>query len=135
VFSYSPRQGTEAATMLRDDVPPQVKAERRRRLHEVEKEVAQRYHRSLIGRVLDVLVEGGDDRRPGSAHGTSCRYAPVSFPGHAPALVRRRVLVRVVGVEDGVLVGEPEPGALEVVARPRDAVGRKMALPLIDVRE
>jgi threonylcarbamoyladenosine tRNA methylthiotransferase MtaB len=115
VFSYSPRAGTTAAS-LRDDVPPGVKAQRRRHLHEIERELASGYHRSLLGRVLDVLVEGPDPRRPGYARGTSCRYAPVSFPGHAPALIRRRVPVRVREVADDVLLGEPQP--IEVAQTP-----------------
>jgi threonylcarbamoyladenosine tRNA methylthiotransferase MtaB len=110
VFSYSPRQGTEAAA-LRDDVPPQVKKQRRERLLEIEKDLAHLNCHSLLGRVLDVLVEGGDDARPGHARGTACRYVTVSFPGHAPALIRRRVPVRALRVEDGVIVGEPEAGA------------------------
>ncbi len=107
VFSYSPRAGTAAASVP-DDVPPAVKAQRRQQLHEIEREMAAAYHGSLVGRVLDVLVEGPDPQRPGHARGTSCRYAPVSFPGHAPALIRRRVPVRVTAIAEGVLVGEPE---------------------------
>jgi threonylcarbamoyladenosine tRNA methylthiotransferase MtaB len=117
VFSYSPREGTPAAS-LRDDVPPQVKARRREALLALETELAQRYYSGLVGRTLDVLVEGADARRPGHARGTSCRYAPVSFPGHAAALVRRRVPVRVLRVEDGTLVGEPEAPAATRVALP-----------------
>jgi threonylcarbamoyladenosine tRNA methylthiotransferase MtaB len=108
VFSYSPRAGTAAAA-LRDDVPPAIKAARRRQLREIEREQAAAYHRRLLGRELDVLVEGADPHRSGHALGTSCRYAPVSFPGHAPALIRRRVPVKIVAVADGVLLGEPEP--------------------------
>src|SRR4029077_17582743 len=59
VFSYSPRQGTPAAS-LRDTVPPPVVQERRRRLLEIEQELAEAYYRSLLGRRLDVLVEGVD---------------------------------------------------------------------------
>jgi threonylcarbamoyladenosine tRNA methylthiotransferase MtaB len=129
VFSYSPRAGTQAARQ-RDDVPPAVKAERRRRLHEIERELSDRYYRRLVGRVLDVLVEGRDEARPGHARGTSCRYASVSFPGFAPALVRRRVPVRAVRVEGSVLVGEPEPGSLDEV-RP-EARPRRLALPVLD---
>jgi threonylcarbamoyladenosine tRNA methylthiotransferase MtaB len=110
VFSWSPRQGTPAA-LLRDDVPPAAKARRRERLHQMEREQAEAYHRSLLGRELDVLVEGPDPRRPGHARGTSCRYAPVSFRGHAPALIRLRVPVKAVGVQDGVILGEPVEGA------------------------
>src|SRR5262249_50408333 len=108
VFSYSRRDGTEAAS-LRETVPAAVVAERRERLLQIERELADAYWRALIGRRLDVLVEGADPFRPGYARGTSCRYAPVTFPGHAPALMRRRVPVRAVGVADGVILGEPEP--------------------------
>jgi threonylcarbamoyladenosine tRNA methylthiotransferase MtaB len=127
VFSYSLRSGTAAAS-LPDDVPPEVKAERRQRLHEIEREVAAAYHRSLLGRVLDVLVEGPDPHRPGFSRGTSCRYAPVSFPGHAPALIRRRVPVRVTSVAGGVLSGEPEPIVEDV---PLGDVRRRIALPIL----
>jgi threonylcarbamoyladenosine tRNA methylthiotransferase MtaB len=108
VFSYSPRQGTAAAE-LPETIPPAVVAERRERLLLLEAELAGSYHRSLIGRRLEVLVEGADPRRPGFVRGTSCRYAPVVFRGHAPALVRRRVAVRAVAAADGVVLGEPEP--------------------------
>ncbi len=117
VFSYSPREGT-AAAQLRDSVPPAVKSARREQLRELECELAERYQRRLLGRVLDVLVEGGDGPRPGHARGTSCRYAPVVFPGPAPALMRRRVPVRALRVEGGVIVGAPE-ALPEAADRPR----------------
>jgi threonylcarbamoyladenosine tRNA methylthiotransferase MtaB len=108
VFSYSPRQGTPAAR-LGQIVPPAVVDRRRERLRELERELAEDYQRGLLGRRLDVLVEGDDPRRPGWVRGTSCRSVAVAFPGHAPALIRRRVPVRAVAVADGVLLGEPEP--------------------------
>jgi threonylcarbamoyladenosine tRNA methylthiotransferase MtaB len=108
VFSYSPRRGTPAAS-LPGAVPPQVVDERRERIRELERTLADDYGRSLLGRRLDVLVEGADPRWPGHVRGTSCRGVPVLFPGHAPALVRRRVLVRAARLVDGLLIGEPEP--------------------------
>jgi threonylcarbamoyladenosine tRNA methylthiotransferase MtaB len=108
VFSFSPRSGTPAAE-LPDRVPPAVVAERRQRLRELERETAGAYFRSLLGRPLDVLVEGADPDTPGHVRGTACRYAPVVFAGHAPALVGRRVPVRAAAVCDGVIVGRPEP--------------------------
>src|SRR5262249_12871898 len=110
VFSYSPRQGTSAA-LLADDVPPPVKAQRRERLRELERELADRYYRSLLRTKLDVLVEGTDSKRPGHVRGTSCRYTSVSFRGHAPALIRRRVPVRVTSVANDGLLGDPESAA------------------------
>jgi threonylcarbamoyladenosine tRNA methylthiotransferase MtaB len=106
VFSYSPRAGTPAA-LLRDAVPPAVMEDRRERLRDLERELTAAYQRRLLGRCLDVLVEGSDPKRAGCVQGTSCRYVPVSFRGHAPALLRRIVPVRVVRVEHGILVGEP----------------------------
>jgi threonylcarbamoyladenosine tRNA methylthiotransferase MtaB len=108
VFSYSPRHGTPAAT-LKETVPPAIVAERRRRLLELEGQLAVGYMQSLIGKRLDVLVEGADPQRQGWARGTSCRQVSVAFRGHAPALLRRRVTVRAVAIAGGVLLGEPEP--------------------------
>jgi threonylcarbamoyladenosine tRNA methylthiotransferase MtaB len=105
VFSYSPRAGTEAANM-RDDVPSQVKAHRRETLHAIEREQTAKYYQRLVGRTLDVLVEGADAQRAGYARGTACRYAPVVFAGDAAGLIRQRVAVRAVAVAEGVIVGE-----------------------------
>jgi threonylcarbamoyladenosine tRNA methylthiotransferase MtaB len=111
IFSYSPRKGTPAAD-LPDRVPPAVVAERRQRLLELERVTANGYIRSLIGRRLDVLVEGEAPQRPGFVQGTSCRYVPVVFEGHAPALLGRRVLVEAEGVAGGLVLARPipEPG-------------------------
>jgi threonylcarbamoyladenosine tRNA methylthiotransferase MtaB len=117
VFSFSPRQGTPAAA-LPGAVPPGVVAERRRRLLNLEGELAAAYFRRLVGRRLDVLVEGADPQRPGHVRGTSCRYAPVTFAGHAPALLARRVPVRAAGVADGILLGRPEPTDVPFPLRP-----------------
>jgi threonylcarbamoyladenosine tRNA methylthiotransferase MtaB len=127
VFSYSPRQGTAAAA-LGDPVPPAIVAERRERLLLLEEELAGAYHRSLIGQKLDVLVEGADPQRPGWVRGTSCRYAPVAFRGHAPALIRRCVPVRAVAAADGVLLGEPEPEENPILPM---SVASRTALPLL----
>src|SRR5262249_14272060 len=50
VFSYSPRQGTAAAAEWADDVPPGVKARRRGRLREIEREQSAAYLHRLVGR-------------------------------------------------------------------------------------
>ena len=108
VFPYSPRAGTSAA-LLPDAVPPAIIKERCARLRALESELTHTYQRRLLGRRLAVLVEGTDPKRPGHVQGTSCRYLPVSFRGHAPALLRKVVPVRATRIEAGVLVGEPEP--------------------------
>ena len=127
VFPFSPRPGLPAAS-LPGRVPPPVVAERRRHLEELERGLAASYYRRLLGRRLDVLVEGSPG--PGLVRGTSCRYAPVVFRGHAPALLGRRVPVRAVAVGDGVLLGEPEPE--EKGAVPRQERRGRIALPLAE---
>ena len=107
VFSYSPRRGTPAAE-LDGRLPPQTIAERRERLRALERELADQYHKKLIGRRLDVLVEGPEPGRPGYVRGTSCRYVPVAFAGQAPSLVGRRVAVKITEAVQGRLLGEPE---------------------------
>jgi threonylcarbamoyladenosine tRNA methylthiotransferase MtaB len=111
IFTYSPRAGTPAAART-DLVPPPIAANRRARLAALEAELAADFGQSLVGRRVDVLVEGADPERPGHAIGTSCRHVPVSFPGHAPALLRRIVPIRVERLEAGRLVGEPVPQPL-----------------------
>jgi threonylcarbamoyladenosine tRNA methylthiotransferase MtaB len=108
VFSYSPRPGTPAADFAQG-VAPAVVNRRREALRKLESELAIGYHRSLIGRPLDVLIEGPDPDRSGRVLGTACRYVPVSLRGHAPALVARRVQVRARDLAGGVVLGESEP--------------------------
>jgi threonylcarbamoyladenosine tRNA methylthiotransferase MtaB len=129
LFSFSPREGTPAAN-LPGKVPPQIVAERRQHLLELERELADAYFRSLIGRRLDVMVEGADPERPGWVRGTSCRYAPVAFEGHAPALTGRRVPVQAMAVSDGLVLGRPEP--LPGLKLPHPGLpNRRIALALV----
>jgi threonylcarbamoyladenosine tRNA methylthiotransferase MtaB len=129
LFGYSAREGTPAAD-LPEAVPPAVIAERRRRLLHLEEELAGAYRRSLVGQTLDVLVEGVDPERPGLVRGTSCRYVPVAFRGHAPALVGRRVPVRAERAAAGLLLSEPLPGPA-TAAPPRPLSAGRVALPLL----
>jgi threonylcarbamoyladenosine tRNA methylthiotransferase MtaB len=108
VFSYSPRRGTEAADYT-ERVAPAVIAGRREALKSLEKELAARYHRELIGRRLDVLVEGADPRRAGHVLGTSCRAAAVSLPGQVDAVLGRRVPVRAIDANAEMVLAHPEP--------------------------
>ncbi len=106
IFSYSPREGTAAAA-LPDRVPPALVRERRLRLLALERELAAAYRRRLLGRTLDVLVEATPAPRPGWVVGTACRYVTVTFEAFAPALLGRRIRVRVEAVVEDLLVGRP----------------------------
>nr|HID14493.1 30S ribosomal protein S12 methylthiotransferase RimO [Anaerolineae bacterium] len=72
VFTYSHEEGT-AAARLEDDVPPEVKEERRERLMEVQQRISLAKNQALVGQKLDVLIEGQGD---GLSVGRSYRDAP-----------------------------------------------------------
>lgn len=58
VFKYSPRPGTAADRNLEDDVSWEVKGERNRELLAVQSEVSLRQKGALVGRSVEILVEG-----------------------------------------------------------------------------
>ena len=81
-FVYSPRQGTEAASML-DQVPEGVKRVRIERLIEVVQRVAEARNRERVGRVEEVLVEGPSRTDASVLRGRTRRNTTVNFAGTA----------------------------------------------------
>jgi threonylcarbamoyladenosine tRNA methylthiotransferase MtaB len=132
VFSWSPRKGTPAAS-LDGRLPPAVIKQRRQFLETLGNQLAEQYQRKLIGQRLDVLVEGSNPRWKGHVMGTSCRYVPVSFEGHLPALLGRRVPVRAVEIVGDDLIGqpEPEPGS-EQLPTLQKSMETRQSLPLVN---
>ncbi|MEM6312734.1 MAG: tRNA (N6-isopentenyl adenosine(37)-C2)-methylthiotransferase MiaB [Planctomycetota bacterium] len=58
IFKYSPRPGTVAIKRFHDDIDDATKKRRNNELLAVQQEVADEVHRALIGRTLEVYVEG-----------------------------------------------------------------------------
>ena len=56
VFPYSARRGTPAARRT-DQVPPMVRKERAARMQALAEELAEAYHRSMLGSAVEVLFE------------------------------------------------------------------------------
>jgi tRNA-2-methylthio-N6-dimethylallyladenosine synthase len=83
-FVFSPRGGTEAATMS-DQVPEEVKAKRIERLIEVVQELAALRNTERVGRVEQVLVEGPSRTDPSILRGRTRRNTTVNFSGAAEA--------------------------------------------------
>jgi tRNA-2-methylthio-N6-dimethylallyladenosine synthase len=81
-FVFSPRRGTEAATMP-DQVSEEVKRERIERLIEVVQRVAAERNRERIGRVEEVLVEGPSRTDAALLRGRTRRNTTVNFAGTA----------------------------------------------------
>ena len=81
-FVYSPRQGTEAAS-LPNQIPEELKRERIERLIEVVQHVAEARNRERVGRVEEVLVEGPSRTDPAFLRGRTRRNTTVVFAGSA----------------------------------------------------
>jgi len=81
-FVYSPRQGTEAATMA-NQVPEELKRERIETLVEVVQRVAEARNRERVGGVEEVLVEGPSRNDPEVLRGRTRRNTTVNFAGTA----------------------------------------------------
>ena len=82
-FVYSPRGGTEAASMD-DQVPDDVKRARMERLVDVVQKVAARRNEARVGLVEEVLVEGPSRTDPTLVRGRTRRNTTVNFVGSAP---------------------------------------------------
>ena len=81
-FVYSPRRGTEAAT-LPDQVPHELQVERMERLVAVIQRRARERAERFIGRTLDVLVEGPSRTDAARLRGRSRHNKVVNFSGAA----------------------------------------------------
>ena len=81
-FVFSPRRGTEAATM-EGQVPHPVKQERMKRLVDLVQARAKERAQRFVGRTLDVLVEGPSRTDPTRLRGRSRHNKAVNFEGTA----------------------------------------------------
>jgi tRNA-2-methylthio-N6-dimethylallyladenosine synthase len=81
-FIYSPRRGTEAAT-LPEQIPHELKVERLERLVEVIQRRAAGRAQRFVGRTLEVLVEGPSRTDPTRLRGRSRHNKVVNFDGLA----------------------------------------------------
>jgi tRNA-2-methylthio-N6-dimethylallyladenosine synthase len=102
-FVFSPRRGTEAAT-LPDQVPHAVKVERMERLVEVVQRRGRDRAQRFVGRTLDVLVEGPSRTDPSRLRGRSRHNKVVNFAGlGSPGEL---VTVRITAATSQTLAGE-----------------------------
>jgi len=105
-FIFSPRDGTEAATMVDQFVPDDVVADRFSRLRLVVERSAVRRHRNRIGRIEEVLVEGPSKRDPAVVSGRTRQNKLVHFRPNVPVRVGSYGLVEITDAAAHHLVGE-----------------------------
>lgn len=80
VFTYSPEEGTPAATMP-GQVPEKVKRARQRELMAIQRKISKARFKSLVGTVQDVLIEGPSAETELLLQGRMASQAP-DIDGH-----------------------------------------------------
>ena len=113
-FIFSPRDGTEAATMTDQFIDPAVVGERFARLRVVVERSALLKHEARIGRVEEVLVEGPSKKDAGLISGRTRQNKLVHFRPTVPVKTGSYGLVEITGAAPHHLRGN----FLELTAEP-----------------
>ncbi|MGI5865257.1 MAG: 30S ribosomal protein S12 methylthiotransferase RimO [Myxococcales bacterium] len=108
VFEFSPEEGTKAAAM-EGQVPAKVARARRRELMAIQRRINREQNRALIGKRLDVLVEGASEETEhllvGRTAGQAIEIDGVTYINDGYALPGEIVRVEVTQAADYDLVG------------------------------
>lgn len=122
VFEYSAEEGTPAAEMD-GQLPAEVKRERYERIMEVQQEIAHAHQQAMIGRRLEVLVEGSSEETEHLLAGRHAQQAPeidgLTYVNEGVAYPGELVTVEVTDAGDYDLVGR-------VVARDEAQAARRL---------
>jgi tRNA-2-methylthio-N6-dimethylallyladenosine synthase len=111
IFKYSPRRGTTAADMP-DQVPRSIREERHHRLLQAVNEIGRRKYDALVGRQVQILVEGPSRKNPARMTGRTRCNKIVVFDGSERH--RGQVLdMRVTRAGSFTLYGDPAVAGLE----------------------
>ena len=102
VFPYSDRPGTEASHMT-EKVPRAIVLDWAEHVREIGAEIRREHLARQVGDQEVVLIERLDEQ--GRAHGAGRNYLPVVIEKALP--IGEEVAVRIVGVTEGALRGEP----------------------------
>jgi tRNA-2-methylthio-N6-dimethylallyladenosine synthase len=108
VFKYSPRPGTAAAS-LPDDVPEEEKLRRNNDLLDLHDAICEEKNQALVGRELEILVDGPSDRGGHLVGRTEGNHATI-FDGD-PSLAGDFVKVTIQRATASALYGELVPGS------------------------
>jgi ribosomal protein S12 methylthiotransferase len=136
VFEYSPEEGTPAAAMARQ-VPEKVKRARFERVMEVQQRISREHQRAMIGRRLEVLVEGRAEETEHLLAGRHAQQAPeidgLTYVNEGVADPGEIVTVEVTDASEYDLVGRVVAREVGRAARPPSGGGapRRRGLPVI----
>lgn len=93
-FKFSPRPFTRAADM-EETVPQEVKAQRLKRVQELQEDITSSILESCVGTCEEILVEGASPHGKGQVIGRTRTYRIVHLSGDPEALKGRLVRVRI----------------------------------------
>ncbi len=106
-FIYSERPNTPAAKHFPDDVPSDVKQRRLSEIVAVQRRISDEIHRSLLGKVFEVLIEGNSKRSAEMWMGRTDENRVVVFPKTAQsAQAGDLVNVRITEATSATLLGK-----------------------------
>lgn len=103
-FKYSARPGTEAFA-VGDTVPEEEKGRRLAVLQEFQRKIQTQRNEQLVGRELEILVDGKSQKNASELMGRTTQNKIVNFPG-SPELLGKFVRVRVSRAFPNSLAGE-----------------------------
>jgi tRNA-2-methylthio-N6-dimethylallyladenosine synthase len=103
IFKYSPRTGT-AATELKDDVPEETKKKRNQILLDLQSEISAEDNKEMIGKSVEVLVEGTSKTDESRLTGRTRQNQIVVFSGSS-SLLGKLINVDIVDSTDLTLFG------------------------------
>jgi ribosomal protein S12 methylthiotransferase len=125
VFEFSPEEGTPAAEM-KGQVPAATRRARFERIMEIQQDISRAHQRAMIGRRLEVLVEGASEETEHLLAGRHAQQAPeidgLTYVNDGVAYPGEIVTVEVTDASDYDLVGR-------VVAREEARAGRRLPGP------
>jgi tRNA-2-methylthio-N6-dimethylallyladenosine synthase len=118
MFIFSPRPGTEAATLTDRFVDPAVAGDRFQRLKIVTERSALRRHEARVGRIEEVLVEGPSKKNPALVSGRTRQNKLVHFAPPIPVRTGSYATVEVTRAAPHFLEGR----FVDLVAEPAHKV-------------
>jgi ribosomal protein S12 methylthiotransferase len=138
VFEFSQEEGTPAAEMG-DQVPAAVKRARYERIMELQQEISRAHQRSMIGRRLEVLVEGRSEETEHLLAGRHAQQAPeidgITYVNDGVAYPGEIVTLEITDASDYDLVGRvvarDASRASQELPTPPAAAGKKSGLPVV----
>ncbi len=105
MFKYSPREGTKAYAMG-DDVPDEVKVRRLTEIIELQQRISYEINQELIGKEVEVLVEGESKRSSEQWMGRTDTNKVVIFPKLEGVKPGDYVIVRINKANSATLFGD-----------------------------